>query len=79
MPTLTDEEAADLAIAAISVPPTSKQLSALRYVEQNVLSQIHQEHCFVDLQRAFESYDVLYFRGALVGNVDVGWSSRMTL
>jgi len=80
MPNFTDEEAADLAISTINNSvPTQKQLTALAYVEQSIRSQIHQEHCFVDIQRAFESYDVLYFRGMLAGKVDVGWSRRMTL
>lgn len=80
MPNLTDEEAADLAIATINnTAPTQNQLTALAYIEQSILSQIHQEHCFVDIQQAFESYDVLYFRGMLAGKVDVGWSGRMTL
>ena len=77
---LTDEEAANLAIITINnTAPTPKQLTALTYIEQSILSQIHQEHCFVDIQRVFESYDVLYFRGMLAEKVDVGWSGRMTL
>ena len=80
MPNLTDEEAADLAIATINNSTlTQRQLTALAYIEQNIYSQIHLEHCFVDVQRAFQSYDALYFRGLLAGKVDVAWSSRMTL
>lgn len=79
MPLLTDEEAADLAIAAINSEPTAIQISALEYLEQNVLTKIHLEHCFVDVQKAFEAYDALYFRGALSGHVSVGWSAKMTL
>lgn len=33
----------------------------------------------MDIQRSFESYDVLYFRGMLAGKVDAGWSGKMTL
>ncbi|KAF8469650.1 SprT-like family-domain-containing protein [Kalaharituber pfeilii] len=79
MPTVSDDEAAELAISSISSPPSPKQLTALKYIEENILSQVHQEHFFVDIQKAFQAYDVLYFTGALTGKVDVGWSARMTL
>lgn len=80
MPNLTDEEAADLAKATINNSTfTLRQLTALAYIEQNIYSQIHLEHCFVDVQLAFQSYDALYFRGMLAGKVDVAWSSMMTL
>lgn len=80
MPNLTDEEASDLAITTINnTAPTATQLTALAYIEESVLSQIHYEHCFVDIQEAFQSYDALYFRGMLAGKVDVSWSARMTL
>lgn len=79
MPDLTDEQAADLAIATINGAPSQKQLLALEYVEKDILSQIHHEHCFVDIQRAFLAYDALYFRGILAGKADVAWSARMTL
>ena len=72
--TVTDEQAAQAAIAAL------QGLSAeQREASQAIDAIIHDGNPFVDIHELFAHYNVLYFRKLLLPRVEVLWSPRLTL
>jgi hypothetical protein len=73
---ITDEEAAVKAINALS--KLSPKQEAAKSEIATILSSGGGES-FVDIQELFKLYNVLYFRSLLLPQVEVSWSSRLTL
>ncbi|KAI9756897.1 MAG: hypothetical protein M4579_003651 [Chaenotheca gracillima] len=72
----TDEDTALEAITKLD-PLSDVQLQAKHDVDQMLNSE--NSDPFVDVEKMFELFDVLYFRGLLKPRVEVLWSKRLTL
>ena len=73
---LTDEEAAIAAIASLN------SLSAEQESAQSEITKLQPskgEECFTDIHELFRLFNVLYFRKLLLPQVEVSWSTRLTL
>ncbi|KAI9866848.1 MAG: hypothetical protein M1813_000790 [Trichoglossum hirsutum] len=76
MPIVTDEDAALQATSSFDSLSAAQQSA-----KSQIDSMLHagDGNPFVDIQKLFPLYDVLYFCGRLSGNVEVSWSKRLTL
>lgn len=73
---MTDEEAALEAITALD-PLSDEQQAALAEITRVIRCGL--EEPFADIHELFRLYNILYFRKLLLPQVEVSWSSRLTL